>query len=106
MSERAPEKLEVESEDVYVVYHPKSGDVVHVHRVFNYRGADRLPSGAAGEARALEMAARFGHRTKGLRALTVSPDEVRAMGPKRVDVKRRKLVLGSLDWPRSRLGSR
>jgi len=93
MTTERSDRLEVESVDAYVVYDPGSGAIVHVHRAFNYRGAKRLPSGEAGEARALEMAARFGHRTEGLRALTVSPDELDVIGRRRVDDKTRRLVV-------------
>ena len=92
MSIEKPDRLEIESVDAYVVYEPDSGAIVHVHRAFNYRGAERLPSGEVGERRALEMAERFGHRTEGLRVLSVSPDELEGGGRRRVDPKSRKLV--------------
>ena len=55
-----PRDVEVESERVYVVYDGKTGAIAHVHRVLTHRGATPAADGQ-GEARALEMANRFGH---------------------------------------------
>ena len=92
MNPNTQDRLEIESLEVYVVYHSEQGDVVHIHRAFTHRGAQRLPTGEAGKTRALEMAARFGHRIEGLRVTTALPDELDAEGPLRVDVQTGRLV--------------
>jgi hypothetical protein len=95
MKSETQNPLEIESVEAYVVYHPEQGDIVHVHRAFSYRGAQRLPTGEAGRERALEMAARFGHRTEGLRVLTVPPDALETEAPLRVDVTAGELIAGT-----------
>jgi hypothetical protein len=65
-------RLEVESEQTYVVYHNKSGQIAHVHTIVTHVGAARTRAGKKQEQdRALEMAGRFGHAVKAMAVLSV-----------------------------------
>lgn len=81
--------LEVESDRVYVVYEGKTGVIVLVHRVITHEGATRV-SEEQGEARALEMATRFGHRGERLRVLRAERFDTGVA--QRVNVKTLELV--------------
>ena len=81
--------LEVESERVYVVYDGKTGKIAHIHRVVTHRGATQV-SDEQGEARALEMASRFGHRRETLRVLRTASFDGGV--PQRVNVKTLQLA--------------
>ena len=76
--------LEVESERVYVVYDGKTGAIAHVHRIVTHRGATPT-SDRQGEARALELATRFGHRANVLRVLRAENFDTGV--PQRVNIK-------------------
>jgi hypothetical protein len=82
------DELAVESDRMYVVYDGRTGAIAHVHRVITHRGATPVSDEEA-EARALELASRFGHRGKGLRVLR---GERYDGTPQRVDVKTLQLV--------------
>jgi hypothetical protein len=81
-------QLEVESDRAYVVYDGKTGAIVHVHRVVTHRGATPVAD-EQGEARALEMARRFGPRSDRWRVLRAEQFDGRV--PQRVDPKTRRL---------------
>jgi hypothetical protein len=81
--------LQVASARVYVVYEARTGEIRHVHESVTFAGAAQ-PSAAQAEARALALAARFGHRAAGLRVLPVEAFDDRT--PQRVDVRRQRLV--------------
>ena len=81
--------LEIESERTFLVYDKKTGSIVHIHRLFTHRGAESLTD-AQGEARALEIANRFGQSGAELAVLGV--DEYDSSIPRRVDVKTRQLA--------------
>lgn len=81
--------LEVTSERAYVVYDGRTGAIRHVHQSITFAGAAER-SVADEEARALAMAARFGHRTDGLRVLRAEAFDARL--PQRVDVKAQRVV--------------
>ena len=57
MAASTPEGLPVESERTYVVYRARTGQIVHVHDVVTFRGAEGR-SQAEDQARALDLAAR------------------------------------------------
>ena len=77
--------LEVESELAYVVYNAESGDVVLVHGITTFRGADGRTE-QEGEERALELARQMGGRGQELRALAVDPAELEVPGALSVDL--------------------
>jgi hypothetical protein len=81
--------LEVDSERIFVVYDGRTGAIVHVHRVITHRGATAM-SDEQGEARALEMASRFGQQRAKLCVLRAEKFEG-AMS-QRVDLESRRLV--------------
>jgi hypothetical protein len=81
--------LAVAAERTYVVYDGRTGAIRHVHQSITFAGAATPPAGEE-EARALAMAARFGHRADGLRVLRVEAFDERV--PQRVDVKGGRLV--------------
>jgi hypothetical protein len=89
MASRKERGLEIESTTVHVVYDAKTGVIAHVHRIVTHRGATPA-SREEVEARALEMASRFGHLAKNLSVLRA--DTFDRSKPQRVDVKRRKIV--------------
>jgi hypothetical protein len=72
----------LESERVYVVYDGRTGDIVHIHRVWTFSGGTSQAVERE-EARALELAGQFGQRVDRLRVLRV---------PQRVDTKTGKLI--------------
>jgi hypothetical protein len=76
--------LEVESDRVYVAYDARTGAIAHVHRVVTHRGATQT-SDQRGEAEALDMATRFGHRRERLRVLRAETFDLAV--PQRVDLK-------------------
>jgi hypothetical protein len=86
-------RLEIESECAYVVYDLHNGAIVHVHRKTTFRGAKSL-SQQQDEARAIQLAKQFGHRTEGLRVLRVDPRELEPRTPQRVDLASLKLAPG------------
>jgi hypothetical protein len=90
MTPEAADLLKRESERVYVVHDGKTGAIVHIHRVWTFRGGTALTP-AQEEARALELAGRFGHRVDKLRVLQA--DTFDQQLPQRVDVKARKLIV-------------
>jgi hypothetical protein len=83
--------LEVESEQTFVVYHSKTGQIAHVHTVFNHKGATTTRTfGKQQEGEALEMAGRFGHPVKALSVLAVKAYD--AAQHHTVDLKTKKLA--------------
>lgn len=89
--------LEIESERVYLVFDRKTGVIVHIHRVVTHRGANES-SDEESEARALEMASRFGERPEKLRVLRT--DKYDSTVPQRVNVKTLQLSPMTADKPR------
>lgn len=93
-------RLEVTSERAYVVYDVRTGAIRHVHQSITFAGA-AARSVADEEARALALAARFGHRTDSLRVLRAEAFDARQ--PQRVDVKAQCLVALKMAKTASRL---
>jgi hypothetical protein len=81
--------LKPEDEKIFVVYHGGTGEIAHVHRVLTFPGAARKTHEAM-EARALELAGRFGHARETMRVLQTDSFEARV--PQKVNVETRKLV--------------
>ena len=81
--------LEIESTTIHVVYNAKTGAIAHVHRIVMHRGATPV-SREEEEARALEMASRFGHSQKNLRV--VRAEKFDRSQPLRVDIKTGRIV--------------
>ena len=84
-----PFAMELEEERIFVVFEKKTGEVVHIHRVLNFRGAERS-SMERDEEMALEHAVSFGHRKDRVRVLRV--DKYDTEVPQRIDVKNLQLV--------------
>jgi hypothetical protein len=78
-----------ENEKIFVVYDSRTGEIAHTHRVLVFGGAARKTHEAM-EARALELATRFGHSSERLRVLQT--DHFEAGIPQRVNLETRKLV--------------
>jgi hypothetical protein len=91
MRYKTPLAPEIESERAYVVYDMRTGRIVHVHRATTYCGAEAR-SVSADEARARELAVRFGHCPDGLRVLAVAPRDLDLSVPKRIDLKTLRLI--------------
>jgi hypothetical protein len=83
---------EIESERAYVVYDTQTGRIMHVHQTTTYRRAAETRSRPEDEARALELAVRFGHRPDGLRVLAVAPGDLEHSVPQRIDLKTLRLI--------------
>jgi hypothetical protein len=83
---------EISSEQVCVVYHAQTGDIFHVHRVVNLRGA-KAPQASEIEARALELAhtLRPGSRPLQMKTLFVQPEDFAASA--KVDLQSLKLII-------------
>ena len=81
----------IESERAYVVYDPHTGAIVHVHRTMTFRGGHGR-SQQQDEARAITLARQFGHRSEGLRVLSVEPRDLDPRWPQRVDLGSLRLV--------------
>src|SRR5262245_59051304 len=77
-----------ESERVYVVYDRRTGDIVHVHRVWTFSGGTSMAVEDE-EARALELARQFGQRSD-LRVLQTAKFDRQLQ--QRVDTKTGKLI--------------
>jgi len=78
-----------EAERVYVVYDRRTGDIVHVHRVWTFSGGTSMALEDE-EARALELARQFGQRSDHLRVLRAAKFDRRLQ--QRVDTKTGKLI--------------
>src|SRR3989442_1187438 len=91
MHYKTPLAPEIESERAYVVYDTQTGRIVHVHRATTYCGAEAR-SMSEDEARALELAVRFGHCPDGLRVLAVAPRDLDLSVPQRIDLKTLRLI--------------
>lgn len=91
MQNRTPNAPEITSESVYVVYDTKTGRIVHVHTVRNYRGA-RGSNRKEEEAQVLATAKQFGHKIEELKVLGVSPKDLDLTVPQRVDLKTLRLT--------------
>jgi hypothetical protein len=91
MPYKTPLAPEIESERAYVVYDTQTGRIMHVHQTTTYRGAE-APSRPEDDARALELAVRFGHRADGLRVLAVAPGDLEHSVPQRIDLKTLRLI--------------
>jgi hypothetical protein len=98
MTMDAPFAMELEEERIFVVYERQTGKVVHIHRVLNFRGAERS-SNERDEGAALEHAVRFGHKEKRLSVLRV--DSYDTQIPQRVDAKKLQLVASKPRRPAS-----
>jgi len=70
-----PQAMAIESERAYVVYDDQTGRIVHMHKVTIFSGAAR-PSPQEEEARALELAKRFGHSPDALRVRAVTMEDL------------------------------
>jgi hypothetical protein len=91
---------DAESLQVYVVYDAKSGAIVHIHRIMVHGSTDGIPDHEA-QARALELAGRFGHRPAGLRVLRA--DNFDFTVEQRVNPKTQQLSVEKLGVSRARL---
>lgn len=92
MSIEGTDRFEIESRRAYVVYDARSGAVVHVHRVTNFRGAEsRHPE--EDEARAIAMARQLGHTVEGRRVLAVDPAELDRAVSCHVDIRTQRLIV-------------
>lgn len=92
MNVQGTDPFEIESRRAYVVYDARSGAVVHVHRVTNFRGAEsRHPEEE--EARAIAMARQLGHTVEGRRVLAVDPAELDRAVSCRVDIHSQRLIV-------------
>jgi hypothetical protein len=83
--------LRIASEHVHVVYSPKDGQIVHVHRTVVHEGA-KAPSEEAAAHRAMDVAKQMGHDVEGLRVLHAKAGELDLRNPQRVDVERQTLI--------------
>lgn len=83
--------FEVVSERAYVVYDPRSGEIVHEHIVTNFKGA-HASTPKQEEAQALKLAKQSGHAAKGLRVLPVDAKRLDDGRKLRVDPKTQKLA--------------
>ena len=83
--------FEVQAERAYVVYDRRSGEILHIHEVTAFRGAKSM-SQRKEEARALELARRFGHETRDSRVLRVAPKTLNFKAVQRVSMKTRRLI--------------
>jgi predicted RNase H-related nuclease YkuK (DUF458 family) len=92
MSVQGTDPFEIESRRAYVVYDARSGAVVHVHRVTNFRGAERRHPEEE-EARAIAMARQLGHTVEGRRVLAVDPAELDRALSCHVDVGSQRLIV-------------
>jgi hypothetical protein len=81
---------EIASESVYVVYETKTGRIVNVHTVTNFKGG-RGQNSKEEQSRILAAAKGFGLRTEGLKVLAVT-GRVDLTVPTRVDLKTGKLT--------------
>jgi len=86
-----PNIFEVESKRAYVVYHPQSGAIVHVHKVTTFRGANQL-SQVDEEKRAIALAKQVGHAVEGLQVMRVEPDDLDHNMAQYVDLKNQRLI--------------
>jgi hypothetical protein len=83
----------IASEQVCVVYHANTGNIVHVHRILNLEGAKTREAPEI-EARAVELALSLQKkkdRSK-MKTLMVPPEEFTPPGPFKVDLRRKRLV--------------
>ena len=81
---------EIASESVYVVYETKTGRIVNVHTVTNFKGG-RGQNSKEEQSRILAAAKGFGLNTEGLKVLAVS-GHVDLTVPLRVDLKTGRLT--------------
>ena|ERR1700737_449739 len=83
---------EILSEHVCVVYNAQTGDIVHVHRVVNLRGA-KTPEASEIEGRALEMAVtlRQGTERAQMKTLFIQPEDL-APSIYKVDLQNLRLI--------------
>jgi hypothetical protein len=81
--------VKLEDEKIHVVYYSGTGEIAHIHRVLTFRGAARKTDEES-EARALELAAQFGHARERLRVLQTDSFDTRV--PHQVNLETRKLV--------------
>ena len=92
MSVQGTDPFEIESRRAYVVYDARSGAVIHVHRVTNFRGGEsRHPEEE--EARAIAMARQLGHTVEGRRVLAVDPADLDRAVSCHVDIRGPRLVV-------------
>ena len=100
MFNQSSPEWEIKSRRAYVVYDGQTGEIVHVHQVTTFRGAKELTR-QEDKARALKLAKQFGHSVKGLRVLTVEPDDLNLTVTQRVNLKTRRLILDEMETERS-----
>jgi hypothetical protein len=84
-------RFEIESRRAYVVFDERTGEIVHVHRVTTFRGAESLTRDEE-EGRAVAMARQFGHAVAGKRVLAVDPDELERGKCRCVDLQTGRLI--------------
>ena len=91
MVDHSPNFPKIVSERAYVVYEGESGQIVHVHEISVFEGAEE-PHKGADQERALTMARAHGHQQAGLKVLAVRTEDVRAGIAHRVDPKTSRLI--------------
>jgi hypothetical protein len=84
-------KIEVESDQAWVVYDEKTGRIQHVHRVVTLKGGTE-PKRSEIEARVMDIAAKKGRDVSQSKTLMVSPDQLQPGATHKVDPKKRTLV--------------
>jgi len=80
-------------ENVVVVYDEKCGTIRHIHQVYICGEGSDDRSQADVEKTALEIAEQFGHKTQGLKTMTVRSAEVRDEANYKVDLSSLKIVV-------------
>jgi hypothetical protein len=90
---QSPNLPEPEAVHAIVVYHPKTGAILHRHLAVRYPGG-RVLEGPELEKRALDLTTARGITTKGLRLLHVDPAVFSEEVECRVDVKHQRPLTG------------
>ena len=99
---------DAESLQVYVVYDAKSGAIVHIHRIMVHGSTEGVSDHDA-QARALELAGRFGHRTAALRVLRADDFDFaveQRVNPKTLQLSAEKSTASTASRPRPKTASR
>jgi hypothetical protein len=91
MTLQAHGKIEVESDQAWVVYDAKTGRIHHVHRVVTLKGGTQ-PESSDVEARVMDIVATKGGKVSQLKTLVVSPEQLHPGATHKVDVKKKSLV--------------
>ena len=90
------DSAEIASQQLCVVYDPRTGKILHVHQVITLEGAS-APKPEKVAARAMELAGKLiapgiSSRRQQMRTLNASPEAFAEPGAKKVDLKRLRVV--------------